>query len=82
MYSPSRWRSGRDSIRVRFTSRSANSDRQRTSQPGPDEPAPQNSSAVLKRSPPAGGVPARASQTKRVSLSGWSSTFSRRIVQP
>ena len=39
MYSPSRWRSGRDSIRVRFTSRAANSDRQRTSQPGPADPA-------------------------------------------
>ena len=71
MYSPRPCRSGRDSIRVRFTSRSANSARQRTSQPGPDDPAPQNTSAVLKR---VAGRPARcrrgAIQTKRVSLLG------------
>ena len=73
MYSPSRWRRGRDSIRVRLTSRSANSERQRTSQPGPDEPAPQNTSAVLKRSPGSGvgarpGDPHEARLAARVVL--------------
>ena len=38
---------GRDSMRVRLTSRSANSDRQRTSQPGRSSLGSQNTSAVF-----------------------------------
>src|SRR3954447_25944958 len=58
-------RRGRDSIFVRFTPRKANSDRQRTSQPGLSSPGPQNASEVFVRAAASGWAPARASQTKR-----------------
>ena len=47
MYSPIPRRSGRDSIRVRFTPANANTARQDTSQPGELDPAPQNTSIVF-----------------------------------
>src|SRR3954470_22418840 len=47
MYSPIPRRSGRDSMRVRFTPANANTARHETSQPAELEPLPQNTSAVL-----------------------------------
>ena len=47
MYSPIFRRSGRDSIRVRFTPAKANTARHETSQPGEPEPAPQKISIVF-----------------------------------
>src|SRR4051794_14370109 len=69
-------------MRVRFTPRSANSARQRTSQPGASSAGSQNTSAVFHR-PPASAVGAsRATHTKRVSLPGGSSTPSSSTSQP
>ena len=47
MYSPIPRRSGRDSMRVRFTPANANTARHETSQPGEPEPTPQKISAVF-----------------------------------
>src|SRR3954454_3291011 len=47
MYSPIPRRSGRDSMRVRFTPAKANTARQDTSHPGELDPRPQKISAVL-----------------------------------
>src|SRR3954467_7556518 len=47
MHRPSPCLRGRDSILVRFTPRKANSDRQRTSQPGSPDPTPQKTSEVF-----------------------------------
>src|SRR4051812_34449992 len=69
-------------MRVRLTPRSANSARQRTSQPGASSAGSQNTSAVFHR-PPASAVGAsRAIHTKRVSLPGGSSTPSSITSQP
>ena len=52
------------------------------SQPGSDEPTPQKTSDVFHGPGDAArSAPARASQTKRVSLSATSSTPARRISQ-
>src|SRR5918996_1150955 len=77
-------RRGRDSMRVRFTPRWESSPRQPTSQPGAWSPPPQNTIEVRAGSPAAGSEAsdARASQTKRVALSGWSSTSASRTRQP
>src|SRR3954465_5525829 len=82
MYVPSPSRRGRDSMRVRLTPRSANSARQRTSQPGASSAGSQNTSAVFPRPPAAAGGASRATHTKRVSLPGGSSTPSSSTSQP
>ena len=47
MYCPIPRRSGRDSMRVRFTPANANTARQETSHPAEPEPTPQNTSEVF-----------------------------------
>src|SRR3954469_11626324 len=73
-------------MRVRLTPRNANSLRQRTSHPGDRSPAPAKPPDVFHAAPSAGpasgAAPAAASQTKRVALSGASSTASRRMRHP
>ena len=53
---------GRDSIFVRFTPRKANSDRQRTSQPGLSSPEPQKASDVFAGVPSPGTCDLRAAR--------------------
>ena len=84
MYSPMPRRSGRDSIRVRFTPAKANTARQETSQPEAPEPMPQKTSEVFAGPLSGGGgaSAARASQAKRVALPGSSSRSSASITAP
>ena len=69
-------------MRVRLTSRSANSVRQRTSQPGRSSLGSQNISAVFQAPPTPGSGASRPIHTKRVSEPGGSSTSDASTAQP